>query len=235
MTQTVRWNPLPDAEAVAEEAVRMILQIALTSIGDRGEFRIVLAGGSTPGKVYQLLSLCEADWQNWHLYLGDERCLPAGHAERNSSMIHETWLKQGQVPPDQVHWIPAESGSVQGADSYEMVVRDAIPFDLVLLGMGEDGHTASLFPGHKQEPERLVVGVNGAPKPPPERISLSYTGLAKTRNMLVLVTGTGKRSAIRRWRAGESLPVAYLECAAGVDVLLDEDAWYNNNNPSVST
>jgi 6-phosphogluconolactonase len=142
-------------------------------------------------------------------------------------MIHEAWLKQGQVPPDQVHWIPAESGPVQGADSYEKVVREAIPFDLVLLGMGEDGHTASLFPGHKQDPDRLVVSVTGAPKPPPERISLSHSGLANSLNMLVLVTGSGKRSAVARWREGESLPVAYLECAAGVDVLLDEDAWYN--------
>ena len=69
--------------------------------------------------------------------------------------------------------------------------------------------------------------VTGAPKPPPERISLSHSGLANSLNMLVLVTGSGKRSAVARWREGESLPVAYLECAAGVDVLLDEDAWYN--------
>jgi 6-phosphogluconolactonase len=227
MTQSVRWSRFPDAAAVAAEAVRRILQIAETSLDSRGVFRIVLAGGSTPQRVYQLLSTCEADQSHWHLYLGDERCLPVGHPERNSSMIHEAWLKQGQVPPDQVHWIPAESGPVQGADSYEKVVREAIPFDLVLLGMGEDGHTASLFPGHKQDPDRLVVSVTGAPKPPPERISLSYGGLANSLNMLVLVTGSGKRSAVTRWREGESLPVACLECAAGVDVLLDEDAWYN--------
>lgn len=227
MTQSVRWNRFPDADTVAAEAVRQILQLALTSIEERGAFRIVLAGGSTPKKVYQILSSSEADWANWHLYLGDERCLPVGHAERNSSMIHAAWLKQGQVPPDQVHWIPAESGPGQGAKLYEKVVRAALPFDLVLLGMGEDGHTASLFPGHKHDSERLVVSVTGAPKPPLERISLSYAGLANTLNMLVLVTGSGKRPAVARWRAGESLPVAKLECAAGVDVLLDEDAWHN--------
>ncbi|GMQ86952.1 MAG: 6-phosphogluconolactonase [Gammaproteobacteria bacterium] len=227
MMQSVRWSRFPDADAVAAEAVWRILQIAKASIDDHGAFRIVLAGGSTPRKAYQLLSTCEVDWSNWHLYLGDERCLPVGHAERNSSMIHAAWLEQGQVPPTQVHWIPAESGSLQGADIYENVVREAIPFDLVLLGMGEDGHTASLFPGHKQDPERLVVSVTGAPKPPPDRVSLNYVGLAETRNMLVLVTGSGKRPAVARWRAGESLPVARLECAAGVDVLLDEGAWHN--------
>jgi 6-phosphogluconolactonase len=227
MKYPVRWSRFPDADAVAAEAVRRILQIAKVSIEDRGAFRFVLAGGGTPQKAYQLLSSCEADWSNWHLYLGDERCLPEGDAERNSSMIYEAWLKQGQVPPEQVHWIPAESGPVQGANIYENVVREAIPFDLVLLGMGEDGHTASLFPGHKQDPERFVVSVTGAPKPPSERISLSYTGLAQSLNMLVLVTGSGKRPVVARWRAGESLPVACLECAAGVDVLLDEDAWYN--------
>jgi len=227
MTRSVRWNRFPDADSVAAEAVQRILQIALKSIDDRGVFRIVLAGGSTPKKAYQLLLFCEADWSKWHLYLGDERCLPAGDAERNSSMIDEAWVRRGKVPHEQVHWIPAESGSEQGAQLYESVVLEAIPFDLVLLGMGEDGHTASLFPDHRHESGRLVVGVTGAPKPPPERISLSYTALAKTRNMLVLVTGSGKRSAVARWRAGESLPVASLECAAGVDVLLDEDAWCN--------
>jgi len=227
MTLPVRWKRFRDADSVAAEAVRRILQFALTSIEEHGAFRIVLAGGSTPKKIYQTLSSSEADWANWHLYLGDERCLPVGHAERNSSMIHAAWLKQGQVPPDQVHWIPAESGPEQGAKQYENVVHEAVPFDLVLLGMGEDGHTASLFPGHKHDSGRLVVSVTGAPKPPPERISLNYTGLANTRNMLVLVTGSDKRPAVARWRAGESLPVAKLECAAGVDVLLDEDAWHN--------
>ncbi len=227
MMQSVHWSRFPDADAVTAEVVQRMLQIAKTSIGTRGVFRIVLAGGSTPRKAYRLLSSCEADWSNWHLYLGDERCLPVGHIERNSSMIHAAWLEQGQIPPNQVHWIPAESGSLQGADIYEDVVRAAIPFDLVLLGMGEDGHTASLFPGHNQDPERLVVSVTGAPKPPPERVSLNYTGLAETRNMLVLVTGSGKRPAVARWRAGEPLPVARLECAAGVDVLLDESAWHN--------
>jgi len=227
MTQTVRWNRFPDADSVAAEATQQILQSALISIKDHGAFRIVLAGGSTPKKVYQLLSSSEADWANWHLYLGDERCLPVGDAERNSSMIHAAWLKQDQVPPDQVYWIPAEAGSEQGTSMYESVVREAVPFDLVLLGMGEDGHTASLFPGHKHASGRLVVSVADAPKPPPDRISLSYTGLANTRKMLVLVTGSGKRPAVARWRAGESLPVASLECAAGVDVLLDEDAWHN--------
>jgi len=227
MTRSVRWSRFPDADSVAVEAVRRILQIALKSINDRGAFRVVLAGGSTPKKAYQLLLSREAEWSKWHLYLGDERCLPVGDAERNSSMIDEAWVRQGKVPSEQVHWIPAESGSEQGAQFYESVVREAIPFDLVLLGMGEDGHTASLFPGHKQDPGRLVVSVTGAPKPPPDRISLSYTGLAETLNMLVLVTGSGKRPAVARWRAGESLPVANLECAAGVDVLLDEDAWCN--------
>ncbi|MFQ5643735.1 MAG: 6-phosphogluconolactonase [Thiogranum sp.] len=227
MTQSVRWSRFSDAQAVAAEAVQRILKIADTSIQERGAFRMVLAGGSTPERAYRMLSSCTADWPNWHLYAGDERCLPAAHPERNSSMIMEAWLGHSPIPVDQVHWMPGEAGPEQGAAVYEEVVRKAVPFDLVLLGMGEDGHTASLFPGHRHDPERLVVGVSGAPKPPPERISLSYNALARSLNMLVLVTGAGKRAAVARWRAGEALPVGRLECAAGVDVLLDEDAWYN--------
>jgi len=227
MTQSVRWNRFPDAQAVAEEAVQRVLQVAGEAIAERGAFHMVLAGGSTPEKAYRMLACCEADWSNWHLYPGDERCLPVGHPERNSSMIQHAWLEQVRIPSDQVHWIPAEEGPLQGAAMFEDVVRQAVPFDLVLLGMGEDGHTASLFPGHEQDAERLVVGVTGAPKPPPERVSLSFTSLARSRHMLVLVTGKGKRAALARWRAGEALPVARLECNAGVDVLLDKAAWYN--------
>ncbi len=225
MTQSVRWSRFPDAQAVAAGAVQRILRIADASIAARGVFRMVLAGGSTPEKAYRLLACANADWSNWHLYPGDERCLPVGHPERNSSIIRHAWLEQVGIPDAQVHWIPAEEGPERGAMRYEEVVREAVPFDLVLLGMGEDGHTASLFPGHETAPERLVVGVTDAPKPPPERVSLSYTALARSRNMLVLVTGEGKRAAVARWRAGEPLPVTRLDCTAGIDVLLDEAAW----------
>ena len=231
MTQTIRWSRFPDADAVAGEAVQRILHAAQVAIDRRGVFRMVLAGGSTPQKAYRLLSGCDADWSRWHLYLGDERCLPVGDAERNSTMIASAWLDKGQIPPEQVHWIPAESDPGAAAQAYAAVVRDVLPFDLVLLGMGEDGHTASLFPGQQHDPGQLVVAVDNAPKPPARRISLNFAALNETRMLLVLVTGTGKCTAITDWRAGKALPVARLSCPAGIDVLLDNDAWCNQEEP----
>jgi 6-phosphogluconolactonase len=141
-------------------------------------------------------------------------------------MAARAWLDQGRIPAAQIFPIPAERGAGQGADIYEALVREAVPFDLVLLGMGEDGHTASLFPGQAHDPQRLVVPVGNAPKPPPDRISLNYRTLGDSRKLLLLVTGAGKREAVMRWRKGEPLPVAKLECAAGIDVLIDDAAWY---------
>jgi 6-phosphogluconolactonase len=224
MTSSVRWRYFPDAAAVADQTVRWVLASARRAIAQRGQFRVVLAGGSTPKQAYKQLAASDADWSRWHLYLGDERCLPSADKQRNSRMINKTLVKRSRIPKQQVHWMPAELGAEQGAHAYESIVAEALPFDLVLLGMGEDGHTASLFPGHRHDPERLVVPVNNAPKPPPERVSLNYQALSRTREMLLLITGAGKRDALCRWRNGESLPVAMLECEAGIDVLIDDAA-----------
>lgn len=220
----LRWHEFADAAAVAEETARRVLDAARRAIAQRGEFRVVLAGGRTPEQAYRRLAVSDADWSGWRVYLGDERCLPPDDTGRNSRMIDAAWLKDSPIAADQVHWIPAERGAEQGADDYQALIAPVLPFDLVLLGMGEDGHTASLFPGHRHARERLVVPVSDAPKPPPARISLNFAALCQTRELLLLVTGASKRNAVRRWRAGEALPVASLECATGIDVLVDADA-----------
>ncbi len=224
MSQQIRWHRFADSEAVAAEGVRRILDTARAAIEERGEFRIVLAGGGTPQKTYRLLAGQDADWARWQVYLGDERCLPCDDAERNSAMISRAWLDQGQIPARQIHWIPAERGAEAAAVAYEIVIRAALPFDLLLLGMGEDGHTASLFPGHAHDPQRLVVPVSQAPKPPPERVSLNYAALCQCRSLLLMVTGAAKNAALEAWRAGAPLPVSHLHCAHGIDVLMDEAA-----------
>jgi 6-phosphogluconolactonase len=224
MTSPVRWHHFPDAAAVADETVRRVLAAAKLAIVQRGVFRVVLAGGSTPERAYRQLAESDAEWPCWQIYLGDERCLPPGDAARNSRMIEQAWLRRSSIRDDQVHWIPAERGAEQGARDYESVIAPILPFDLVLLGMGEDGHTASLFPGHRHPQAALVVPVSDAPKPPASRISMNFSALQQSREMLLLITGAGKREAVRRWRKGEALPVASLECPAGIDVLIDHDA-----------
>ncbi len=220
----VRWHSCADAAAVAGETVRRVLAAAQRAIAARGVFRLVLAGGGTPERAYRQLADSRADWARWQLYLGDERCLPATDSGRNSVMIERAWLADSPIASANIHWIPAELGAEAGAAAYRAVIEAALPFDLVLLGMGEDGHTASLFPGHRHDPDRLVVAVHEAPKPPPDRISLTPRALCQSEQILLLITGAGKREAVRRWREGEDLPVAGLQCSNGIDVLIDRAA-----------
>ncbi|MCG6863347.1 MAG: 6-phosphogluconolactonase, partial [Chromatiaceae bacterium] len=161
----------------------------------------------------------------WQVYFGDERCLPSDHADRNSRAAALAWLDRVPIPAANIHPIPAELGAEAGAAAYEPLVGTAMPFDLVILGMGEDGHTASLFPGQIHQVPDLVLPVHGAPKPPPDRVSLSAGALSNALEILILVTGAGKRRAVAAWKAGEPLPVASVGGSTGVDVLIDQDAY----------
>lgn len=219
-----RWHVMPDSVALTRAVTRHILATAARAIAGHGEFRVVLAGGSTPAAVYRQLADAATDWSRWQIYFGDERCLPADHPERNSVMARRSWLDRVPVPAGNVHAIPAENGAAAAARAYAPLVAAALPFDLVLLGMGEDGHTASLFPGHVHAPGELVHAVQGAPKPPPERVSLGVTALNSAAAVLVLVSGTGKHAAVQGWKHGERLPVTDVQGQDGVDVYLDAGA-----------
>lgn len=224
MTDLV-WTLLPDAESVAELACRRIIAAAGDAIDARGRFTLVLAGGSTPQQAYQRLSRSGSDWRNWHIYFGDERCLPADDPERNSRMVHDSWLMHVPIPPQNVHSIPTEQGADAAAIAYRDTIRTAMPFDLVLLGIGEDGHTASIFPGHKPAGAADVYAVYNAPKPPPERVTLSGAALGNCRQLLFLVTGAGKHDAVSRWRKGDpQLPVAQIPRQGKAEVLIDAAA-----------
>jgi 6-phosphogluconolactonase len=220
----VHYQVLADSDAVAQAAAAYILASAEQAIAAHGQFSLVLAGGSTPQAAYRLLAKAEADWLHWHIYFGDERCLPPEDSERNSHMAAEAWLDHVAIPRTQIYPIVAERGAQRAAAEYGALVAAALPFDLVLLGMGEDGHTASLFPGQQHDPRAWAVAVHDAPKPPPERVSLSARALAETRDLLLLVTGAAKHQALQRWGAGEVLPVASIKPVCPIELLLDRDA-----------
>ena len=206
----IRWHVLPDAQSLATAVSERIPEEARNAISRHGVFRIVLAGGTTPAAVYRQLAATASDWSRWQVYFGDERCLPADHPQRNSVMASESWLGRVALPAANIHVIPAENGAEAAAQAYIPLVEQATPFDLVLLGMGEDGHTASLFPGQQHAAGELVHAVHDAPKPPPDRVSLGRAALNAAHEVLVMVSGAGKHAAVQRWKRGEDLPVAHI-------------------------
>lgn len=224
MQHNTRWHYCQNAEQVAQSAVHWILLKAQESIFHNGLFKIILAGGTTPKRIYQILSEQHQQWSKWHLYMGDERCLNADDAERNSVMVKQAWLNKIDFPMDNFYPLNTEAGSVIAAQAYAELINPVLPFDLTLLGIGEDGHTASLFPGQKHNENELVHAVYQSPKPPSERVSLSKKSLFQSLKLIILVTGSGKKTAVRQWQAGDDLPIAQIDALNGIDVLIDADA-----------
>jgi 6-phosphogluconolactonase len=222
VTALVRWQVFPNRAALAAHADTLILASAKEAIAAHGQFHLVLAGGRTPLAVYARLARARADWPRWHWYFGDERCLPAGDAGRNDSAIRHVWLDHIAVPPANIHAIPAELGAQVAAREYAALLAGLDEFDLVLLGLGEDGHTASLFPGRPLDAGADVLAVHDAPKPPPERVTLSAARLSRARQVLFLVTGADKRAAVTAWRASADIPARAI--SGNVQVLLDAEA-----------
>ncbi|PKY10815.1 6-phosphogluconolactonase [Acidithiobacillus marinus] len=220
-----RWHIYPDNAEISTRLATAVTRIAAEAIARRGAFHLVVAGGNTPRAAYARLPTLGNDWQRWHIYHGDERCLPVEDAERNSVMLEDTWLSQVPIPRTQIHHIPAEKGAREAARIYaEVLPRQH--FDLVLLGLGEDGHTASLFPDHdwgrdKHTPATLAIF--DAAKAPAERVSLSAWRLRQTRALFFLVCGAGKQNALRAWLQNAAIPAAAV--GSDADVWLDKAAW----------
>ena len=186
---------------------------------DGGARTLVLAGGNTPKRCYELLAGAEVRWGRVTVLFGDERCVPPDHPDSNYRVAREVLLDR--VAPATVHRIAGELGPDEAAAAYNGIVGALAPLDVVLLGVGEDGHTASLFPGHPEvQATGFAVGVRNAPKPPPDRVSLTLPALQGARRVIVLATGAGKADAVARARRGE-VPSGMI---AGALWLLDRAA-----------
>ena len=167
-----------------------------------GARTLVLAGGTTPKRCYELLARLEVEWGRVAILFGDERCVHPDHPDSNYRMAREALLDH--VSPATVYRMPGELGPDEAAGAYTHVVAAVSPLDVVLLGVGEDGHTASLFPGHPAlEATGLVVGVRDSPKPPPHRVTLTLPALRSARRVIILATGAGKADAVARAKRGE--------------------------------
>ena len=223
--------------ALQDVAAAMVVAAAANAVRRRGAFHIGLAGGRTPRGLYQLLArapwLERIDWPRVHVWFGDERCVPPEHPDSNFRMAHEALLAHVPVPADQVHRMRGELGAAEAALLYEQELRAAgTKLDLLLLGMGADGHTASLFPGSLAlgERRRLVVAAL-APVEPRQRVSLGLVAIRAARRIVFLVTGPDKALAIARIfrAAGAStpeLPASLVRAAHGAapNWLLDDAA-----------
>jgi 6-phosphogluconolactonase len=206
-------------EDLSRAAAECICEIAEEAIKERGIFTLVLSGGTTPRLLYEELAkepyASRVDWQHTYLFWGDERCVPSDNPDSNFSLALQTLISKVDVPPSNIHRIPAATGSPKPvAAEYETTLREffqatagsdpstSFPsFDLVLLGIGGDGHTASLFPGDAalEERDRWVVAVDGAnASPPVERITLTLPAINKARYVIFLASGSNKREVFQQ-------------------------------------
>jgi 6-phosphogluconolactonase len=225
-----RMDVVKDADALAQRVAEIIAERLKDA---QAPFRMVLSGGSTPRAAYQLLARMEIDWGCVELFFSDERFVPPDHPDSNYRMVRETLLAGAEVRPLKLLAIPTDGTPQSAADRYDETLRqqygastleDGVPlFHLTLLGLGDDGHTASLLPGQPVLQERgrwaaLVPEGRGEP-----RITLTYPALEASQLIIFLVSGAAKRDALAQARGG-ALPAGHLKPMGEVLWLVDAEA-----------
>ncbi len=224
----------PDAEATARAAAVFLADEIAVARQARGEVHVALAGGSTPERTYELLAEDgDLDWSNVELWLGDERVVPDDDPDSNLRMMLLA-LAAAPLSVQQLHRVPTELGAYDAAAAYDAEIRSRTGagargiavLDLALQGVGEDGHTASLFPNHPvlEVGDRSCAAVLDSPKPPPERVTLTLAVLGSARRLVVLVTGEEKAQVVVEIIYGHdpNMPVSLL--AGDRMVLLCDEA-----------
>jgi 6-phosphogluconolactonase len=213
----------PDLETISREAADMFLQMSGKYIVDKGSFAVALSGGSTPKRFYELLGtepyIRSIDWRHIHFFWADERCVPPDHADSNYRIAFDAFLSKINSPEENIHRIKGEEETVRAARDYEQDIRrffsegDFPVFDLIILGIGEDGHTASLFPGSQilKEEEHLAAFVAEKAQKH-SRITLTLPVLNHAENILVLVSGENKATVVKKVveERDPSLPASLL-------------------------
>ena len=231
-----------DVDGLCENVAKRIIECAKTAIDENGVFHFALAGGSTPQGVFERVASAEfksqVDWQKTHIWFGDERCVPADHSDSNYRMANQALLSQVSIPENNIHRIKGELEPTQAAQLYENELRQHLPgsdagfpvFDLMLQGLGPDGHTASLFP----ETPALKVGDQAVTSVYVEkldawRVSVTFPILNAAHHLLFLVAGAGKAEVIRdifqqNTSTRQLYPVEMLKSTGSIEWFLDEAA-----------
>jgi 6-phosphogluconolactonase len=203
----------PDLEALSRDAAARVLGAAREAIAARKRFSLVLSGGKTPRRLYELLAASDLPWEQTHVFWGDERCVPRDDAASNYRLARESLLSRISIPSANVHPMPCDPENVSaGAAAYDAELRgffrgSEAAFDLVLLGLGADGHTASLFPGEKTLEERVrwvlpTLGLHATPPVP--RLTLTLPALGAARFALLLAAGPDKKPFVDAAARGDS-------------------------------
>jgi 6-phosphogluconolactonase len=189
----------PDGDAFRRIAAEILERAILDAVGSRGTCSIALSGGSTPAPVYEELGAAALPWERLEVWFADERAVPMDHPESNYDLVRRTLLRGRPEARPRLHRMPADAADREAAAA-DYARRLPDPLDVLVLGMGPDGHTASLFPGSPlvSERSRKVVAVHDAPKPPPERMSLAAPAIEGARAAFVLATGAGKAAMLAR-------------------------------------
>ena len=228
---------LPDAEAVAQRVASLLCEQALAK---DGPFVIALSGGSTPKRLYEILAgpnyADRFPWSRTELFFGDERFVPADDESSNYRMVNQALLSRVAIPPERVHRMPTSGEPAEAARAYERDLKSSYGsdrllhgrplFDVVLLGLGENGHTASLFPGTAVLEERTAwVGACTPHDAPHRRLTLTYPAIASSAYVLFMVAGAGKRDVLAKVRARDpAQPASQIISEGELVWVVDEKA-----------
>ena len=242
----------PDTQQLGAAAAIHVAELSAEAIPARRRFMVALSGGSLPKLLFPALVKQAIDWSGWRVFWADERCLPLTHPDSNYYLAQQYLFDHVPIPLEQIHAPDTSLDPAQTAAAYQntlaqifapppptplpddpLLFQPATPpllpqFDLILLGLGEDGHTASLFPGHPllQETERWVAPIFDSPKPPPQRITLTLPVINNARQVAFIAAGAGKADILPRvLEAGSTLPARLVQPAsAGLHWFVDEAA-----------
>jgi 6-phosphogluconolactonase len=204
-----RLTTCADGEGASQRAAREIARLLTAARAERGVAHLALSGGTTPGRAYELLARELETWEGVEIWFADERCVPADDPESNFRLARETLISRTSgLGPAAVHRAEGELGPLRAARRYSEALRKRVAaastgsvpvLDVISLGIGPDGHVASLFPGAatlRAGTRAVCLGVRNSPKPPPERVTLSLPVLRAARRCVVLATGAAKADAV---------------------------------------
>lgn len=208
--------------ALAKAAAHDIAMCAAEAVAARGRFTVAVSGGSLPKLVFPALPAGGIDtWAAWRIFWADERIVPPTHPDSNFALTQKILLDHVPIPPEQIFPVDTTLPAAQAADKYQIVIETEVGrpprFDLILLGMGPDGHTGSLFPGHSllSEAARFVAPVFDSPKPPPERVTLTLPALNAARRVFFIVTGPAKADSLAAVFGKKPPPAGRVRPVAG--------------------